>query len=223
VSEPVETLRQLPPREAITPHLQFRGVEEWEVPVLRLIAEQGAIPLDQFARFLKCDLEHTDIALERLVQGGLAEHEKLLVDEPEWVWLTRRGMKASGTGFLRYQPRPAAFARIRVLNEVRLRVRDRAPAARWISGRTLVQECGVKGHQPNAVVEDDGERHAILIKNGCPQSFEYERQVVEALLPHYDAVIAFCASGMRMDRLHRLAAKNAWPKLIIRPLPEPPE
>jgi hypothetical protein len=54
------------------------------------------------------------------------------------------------------------MARMRAVNEVRLHIAKRAPEARWICGRSVVCEQGMRGYRPNAVVEIGRAGRAIL-------------------------------------------------------------
>jgi hypothetical protein len=193
----------------------------WEHRVLRLIAEQYSLPFDQLARFLECDEEQAARVAKHLTRARYADYGRSLLDEPHWVWLTSAGARFSGTDFAALRPRVGAMQRIRAVNEVRLHIARRAPRARWISGRSIVREQGKTGRRPNAVVEIEGERHAILVKHGIRQSEERERAIAEALMAGYDALIAFCAPQPR-SLFERLVAEHHWPKLVIRPIPEPP-
>lgn len=72
--------------------------QPWEQQLLRLVSEQGAVPLDQLARFL--DVEEAQAARMgwHLVDRGLAVCRPVLHGEPPWLWPTFRGNRASGTG-----------------------------------------------------------------------------------------------------------------------------
>lgn len=195
--------------------------QPWEHRVLRLIAEQQALPFDQLARFLDCSAEQASRVAKHLTKARFADYGRFLVDEPYWIWLTHRGARFSGTDFAARLPRVGAMARIRAVNEVRLHIARRAPEARWICGRSVVREQGLKGYRPNAVVEIGRERHAIVVKRRTHMP-ERERDIVESLTRTYDALIAFCAPGAA-NLYQRLAAEHHWPKLVIRPIPQPLE
>jgi hypothetical protein len=195
--------------------------QPWEHLVLRLIAEQQAIPFDQLARFLDCEPEQAARVAKHLTRVRYADYGRFLTDEPHWVWLTHRGARFSGTEFAAVRPKVGAMDRIRAVNEVRLHIAARAPQARWISGRSIVREQGKKGRRPNAIVEIGSERHAILVKHGIRQTEWRERDILESLMRGYDAVIAFAAPAPQ-GLYQRLAAEHHWPKLVIRPIPEPP-
>ncbi len=198
----------------------LRRPEPWESDLLRLIAEQGAIPFDQLARFLGCEQEQAARIAKHLFKSGFADYGRFLHDEPHWVWLSARGVRLSGTGFQHRLPRVGAMARTRAVNEVRLHIARRAPEARWVCGRSIVREQGVRGYRPNAVVEIGRERHAILVRlRGGAE--DRERAILETHMARHDAVIAFCARAPR-GCLERLAAQHHWPKLIVRDLPQAP-
>jgi hypothetical protein len=198
----------------------LRRPEPWEFDLLRLIAEQGAIPFDQLARFLDCERAQAKRLVRHLFTSGFADYGRFLHDEPHWVWLTARGTRLSGTGFVYRRPRVGAMARMRAVNEIRLHIARRAPEARWICGRSVIREQGLKGYRPNAVVEIGDERHAIIVKRRIQVAADRERDVLETHMARHDALVAFCAPRPR-KQLQRFASEHHWPKLVIRPIPQP--
>lgn len=198
-------------------HRLPRSVTSRERTLLRLVAEQYAIPLDQLARFRSCDEREVESVAERLARAGLAEHGHLLASEPPWLWLTHEGARQSRAGYRRYEPRAGALARIRAVNEVRLHVLARAPQARWVSSRSLVRDHGVGGHHPNAVLEIGSERHAIEIERVSKGQARAAR-ILDAHSARYDAVVLFCTPRMRQF-FERLNANRRWPRVVIRDLP----
>jgi hypothetical protein len=189
--------------------------------MLRLIAEQGAIPFDQLGRFLEAEDHQVKAVASHLTKLGYADYGSFLHGEPHWIWLTYRGCSLSGTGFSFLPPRVGAMARVRAVNEIRLHITRRAPGARWICGRTLFREQGHRGHRPSAVVEIDGERHAILALLR-PKRKERLLPILEAHHRRYDALIVFAASRAR-GQVSRLTSEHRLHKLVIRELPVPPE
>ena len=198
----------------------MRSPEPWEYELLRLLAEQAAMPFDQFARFIECGEEQAARVAKHLTKAGYADYGRILMHEPHWVWLTNRGARISGMDFRATPPPVGAMARMRAVNEVRLYIARRAPEARWICGRSIIREQGRRGHRPSAVVEIDGERHAIVVKYGVLYQPEREIRIVETHTGRYDAVIYF-ANPRCMASLKRLQAENHWPKLVLRPIPQP--
>lgn len=196
--------------------------EPWESELLRLLAEQGAIPVDQLGRFLGCETGRATALAKHLAKVGYADYGRFLYDEPYWVWLTGRGTRLSGLGFDCLRPKVGAMARMRAVNEVRMHIAARAPEARWICSRTVVREQGRHGPRPNAVVETGHERHAILVKHGHPHGERDERVAIETHMARYDALIVF-ANPRPRTQLKRLQFEHHWPKLVIRPIPGPPQ
>jgi len=198
----------------------IRLPQPWEFELLRLIAEQGAIPFDQLARFLDCEQEQAARLTKHLTKVGYLDYGRFLADEPHWVWLTHRGARFSATGFVGRPPRIGAMARMRAVNEVRMYITRRAAEMRWVCGRSVIREQGLKGKRPNAVVEIGSERHAIVVRHGFPHEERREREILETHMARYDAVIYFANSRPRA-LLERLKAEHHWPKLVIRPIPGP--
>lgn len=198
----------------------LRSPQSWEFELLRLIAEQGAIPFDQLARFLDAEERQAANVVKHLTKVGYADYGRILHDEPHWTWLTGRGARLSAMGFDAWPPKVGAMARMRAVNEVRLHIARRAPEARWIGPRSIIREQGRTGYRPNAVVEIGAERHAIVV-HLRPGDQERTRDIVATHMARYDALIAF-ANPRPLALLKRLQAEHHWPKLVIRPIPVPP-
>ncbi len=197
----------------------LRAPRPWEFQLLRLLAEQGAIPCDQLARFLGADERVATSVVKHLSVLGYADYGRFLHGEPHWAWLSARGARLSGTGFRAARPRVGAMARMRAVNEVRLYIAGRAPRGRWISARSIVREQGKSGYRPNAVVEIGAERHAIVVHLRAEEGGRL-RDILETHMARYDAVIYF-ANPRPLASLERLRAENHWPKLMVRPIPSP--
>jgi hypothetical protein len=198
----------------------LRPPEPWEFELLRLLAEQTAIPFDQLARFLDCDEGQATSVIKHLTKVGYVDYGRFLHDEPHWAWLTGRGTRQSGTGFMPIRPKVGAMERMRAVNEIRLHIAKRAPEARWISGRSVFREQGRTGYRPNAVVEIGAERHAIVVHLRAGDQVRV-RDTIETHMARYDALIAF-ANPRPRALLERLKRGHAWAKLVIRPIPGPP-
>lgn len=187
-----------------------------EMGALRFLAEQGLVPMDQLGRFLRGGAAATEMFASQLTEAGFVRRASPLVDEPDWLWLTPSGSRHSGTGLSRPEPRLGALPRLRALNEVRLQLADRLPGAQWVSGRALRRVSGSTGPRPGAVVEIDGERHAIdvvLIKTPIADL----RRRVARRCDDYDLAVFYCAP-VAYGRLSRLAASGRWPNLVVRRL-----
>ena len=189
-----------------------------EGPVLRLLSEQVAIPLDQLARFLG----RTRVEAEELVEGlqatGCVAQRRFLADDTAWVWPTRRGARLSGTGFAFQPPTVRWLTHRRAVNEVRLHLGDREPEGRWVCERELERRLESGPPKPDAVFEIGGERHAIEVELTRRKRKGEAARMVQHRSANYDAVVCFCVAKTRRY-YERLAAENHWPKLLVRELP----
>ncbi len=150
---------------------------------MRLLSEQGAIPLDQLARFLGGSLGEAVALLQGLEEAGCVEHRRFLVRDHPWFWPSRRGAVAAATGFHYKVPDVAFLAHRRAVNEVRLHLADRAPQGRWLCERTVYRRRDPNDHLPDAVFEIDGERHAIEAELSRKRDREIRRIVAEHCKP----------------------------------------
>jgi hypothetical protein len=192
-------------------------LEGWVVDALRVVGEQGCIPIDQFARFRRCDGDEAVRVMKGFGRLGYVRYGRLLVREPRWMWLTRAGLYESGLGLAMYVPRPGGIARARAVNEVRLYVEARAPEARWVSRRVLVRDGGRGGHVPNGVVEIGAERHAVMVELGV-QGRPRLRRIVGAHLERYEAVVVFAVQEA-IGPLAGLCGAEGWDRVVVRGIP----
>ena len=191
--------------------------EPWERAVLCLISEQGAIPLDQLARFLECDEAGVDRVVSHLLELRYIRRARPFPDESDWVWLTKRGVTFSGTDYSAADPALGGLARLRAVNEIRLLFKERVPEAQWISSRFLRLTLGNRAPRPAAVVEVNGERRAIEVRLR-PMPDHHLGPMLDRRSEDYDGVTLFCA-GPLYNGLKRLEKSGRWPKLAITPLP----
>ena len=186
--------------------------------MLRLLSEQGAVPLDQVVGFLDGEFERAVSLLGGLEEAGCVERRRFLVRDHPWFWPSRRGAVLVGTGFHYQRPDVALIAHRRAINQICLYLRQRAPDGRWVCERTLHRRRDPNAHLPDAVFEIGAERHAIEAELSHKRRNEIYRIVAEHS-DRYDAVIYFCV-GAAHSLLRRVQAEGRWPKLIVRPLSE---
>ena len=196
----------------------MRMPEPWEFELLRLIAEQGAIPFDQLARFLDCEQEQAARVAKHLTKVGYADYGRFLVDEPHWAWLTWRGARLSGTAFRLCSPKVGAMARMRAVNEVRLHIAARASrgALDLRAQRRARTGLGVTGPTPWSRSAPSATRSSS--STWCSRSWTSNATILETHMARYDAVIEF-ANPRPRALLERLKSEHHWPKLVIRPIP----
>jgi hypothetical protein len=195
----------------------MRGIGSRDLQALRLIDEQYALRVDQLERVLGRSGRTVQRWTRSLSERGWLELRKLLADEPAYLWLTREGQRAAGTGFGSWQPRIGRLAHIAAVVEVRLYVEERSPQSVWASERILRRELPRGEHLPDALVTTIGERHAIEVEL-IPKSKRRTASVIEELLGRYDRALYFCAQPARRQ-LEELRAEHDWPGLAVRDLP----
>jgi DNA-binding CsgD family transcriptional regulator len=210
-----------------TSHAQAqRGESEHESPqapshrqldLLRLIAEQHAIPIDQLARFLGCSIEHAEQTVLELDRLGCIEHDQFLVGDSRWVWLNGRARRLTATPHHGRRPKLSRLHHLRAVNETRLYLTERAPDATWVPAGAVARMLDPDDFIPDAVLRVGHERHAIEVElSGKPSA--HLRRILDAHSARWDAVVYFC--GPRARRLlTRMDEEKRWPKLVIRALP----
>ncbi len=197
---------------------RYREPSAAEVAVLRLLSEQGAMPLDQLARFIEVDLGRAMAVVAGLEAAGCIKYRRYLVKDYPWFWPSSRGLQFAATGFSANAPTVAGLAHRRGIHDVCLYLRRRAPQGRWICERRVRRMRDERDHLPDGVFEIGGERHAIEVELSCKGSDE----ILQILAEHsdrYDAVVYFCGPDTH-GFMERVRKKGNWPKLVIRHLSE---
>jgi DNA-binding Lrp family transcriptional regulator len=211
LSEPIRSLQD--GAGVARPLTKRREPSAYEVDVFDLLAEQGAIPLDQLARFLGRDEEAAGEMVASLVKAGFVYNARPFVNEPEWIWLGYRGVRYCGRQLRVMRPKLGALAKCRVMNELRLHLAERMPGGQWVSGRSLRQAVGKKGSAPAAMMKINGERHAIEVRLGQVRRTHLE-ELIDRRHDAYDVVVFF-AVPRAYRVLKRLEAEGRWPNLVV--------
>jgi hypothetical protein len=195
-----------------------RDPEPEEIGILRLIAEQGTIRIDQLARFLDCGSEIAQI-IETLSRANYLTRERCLAGEPDWIALTWVGNRLSGTSLECFKPGIGGVHQRHALNELRLYLAARSPDARWISRRVLQKTHGKYAKVPHAEVRLGGNRYAINVRLTASNA--------PTLVPRtdlqndaYDAVAFFCVVPRARLFMERLQETHRWSKVVIRDMPK---
>jgi hypothetical protein len=152
---------------------------ERDIVTLRWIGEQYAIRFDQLQRLLGRQAQRetlvegflskdtTDRIVKRWEALGYVGRAGVLHREPEWVWLTRKGLREIGfkgeiATYRDWQPKPATVRHIYYMNQARLYIEKRDPQRVWKSERSLRADRGRRalpvdgGHYVDAEVLVDG-------------------------------------------------------------------
>jgi hypothetical protein len=230
----VENLRKLTKEQFRDPEDPRRGgygaqrdPEVWEVAVLDLFAEQGAIPDDQLARFLKCSPRRAKEIAVHLLEAGFLKRAQPEEEEAIWSWLGTRSARFVTLDVGMQNPTMAGLPRLRAWNEVRLQILERTKGTiEWTSGRVLRREQGKEGSLPDAVaVEETGrgvdrrrQSYAIDVRLNLVNDLEKIFGRYQLRAEEYDWVVWYCAPQARKIAL-TLKEKFTCPKLVVRTIP----
>lgn len=113
---------------------------ERDMQLLRWIAEQYAIPIDQLAELIGATEHAARRLMQRWKKAGWAEGRVLIVRERPLVWVTRRGLDDMGIDYRPWEPTLAKIEHIRAVNAVRLSLEASRPNGIWTSERQLLKE-----------------------------------------------------------------------------------
>ena len=141
---------------------------ERDLVVLRWIGEQYAVRVDHLAvlagRESDSELQTAEQLARPTVQqlynrylkAGWVEKRKLLAADPQWIWLTKAGLKQVGLDYPYRVPSIARLQHIYAVNAVRLAIEAKiGDKTVWVSDRKINQERKERGRQHIV----DGEVH----------------------------------------------------------------
>lgn len=206
-------------RGNVRPSHAYHQPEDWEIEVLRFIFEQRAVPIDQLSRVRTQVPMTTEAMVERFCEAGFARSEHVQIGEPRWVWLLGRGTRLAGMGPQgRFSLGMGNLVMLRALTELRFQIEARSREARWISRRMLLRGQGRGARAPGAVIEIDGERHALNVRFTRPQRGTRLPSMIDLQSRSYDAVIYLCGNARVRAYMEGLQERYGWRKLIIRDL-----
>jgi hypothetical protein len=117
---------------------------ERDLELLRVVGKQYAVTLPQLARMMGRSPHAARWLRSRWERAGWARGRALLVGEPVFVWLTRRGQRLAGIDYAVWRPNAGMLAHIAAVTDVRLHVLDRHPGASWVCERELHRELGAE-------------------------------------------------------------------------------
>jgi len=75
-----------------------------DLELLRIVDEQYAVTLPQLARLMGCSSHAPRWLRSRWERAGWVRGRALLVGEPVFVWLTRRGQSLAGVDYSLWRP-----------------------------------------------------------------------------------------------------------------------
>ena len=126
-------------------------ITERDLLVLRWVGEQYAVSIDHIGEILSRESESKEKikeeflspravrwVLTRWKKTGLVVCKKLLVEQPQWVWLTKKGLKEVGLSYGYQEPSVGKLIHHWHVNAVRLHVENKkGDKAQWVSERKV--------------------------------------------------------------------------------------
>src|SRR5215216_3256704 len=190
--------------------------------LLRFVGEQHAVSLPQLARVMGCSSHAARWLRSRWERAGWARGRALLVGEPVFVWLTRRGHTLAGVDYAVWRPNAGMLAHIAAVTDVRLDVLARHPGAEWVCERELHRELaaapgGRQRHRPDGLVVIDGREVAVEVELTLKRRARIEQNMTE-LVARYGSVTYFAAPAPRRA-LTAVAADIGRDRVQVLPLP----
>lgn len=221
---PKLVVRQLPGRLKERPSRQrrdaMREASKKEASILRLIAEQGTVRVDQWERFLGAAPSEVDQLISQLVEANFLQVEPGLQGEPDWLSLTWVGNRVCGTPLAAFRPGIGLIRERFAMNELRLFFASRAPTATWTSRRLLKYQHGKNAPVPHALVEVDGKRIGVNVRLSASNAATLVPRTDLQNLEH-DALLFFCVTPRARLYMERLQGEHRWSKVVIRDMPKP--
>lgn len=194
-----------------------------DVELLRIVGEQYAVTLPQLARMMDCSEHAARWLRTRWQHAGWARGRAMLVGEPVFVWLTRRGHGIAGIDYAVWRPNAGMLAHIAAVTDVRLDVTRRHPGAQWVSERELHREVasepgGRQRHRPDGLAVLDGREVAVEVELTLKRRGRIE-SIMRELVARYGSVSYFAAPTPRRT-LEQLAAEVGGGRVQVLGLPE---
>lgn len=192
-----------------------------DLDLLRVVGEQYAVTLPQLARLMGCSSHAARWLRSRWERAGWARGRALLVGEPVFVWLTRRGQSLAGIDYAVWRPNAGMLAHIAAVTDVRLHVLDRHPGAEWVCERELhrelAREPGRRRHRPDGIVVLDGQEVAVEVELTLKRRAR-TAAIMRDLVARYRSVSYFAAPAPRRT-LERLAEEIGGGRVQVLGLP----
>jgi hypothetical protein len=164
------------------------------------VGEQYAVSLPQLACLMGRSLHAARWLRSRWERAGWARGRAVLVGQPVFVWLTRRGQRLAGSEYSLWRPNPGSLAHIAAVTDVRLWVARRHPHASWVCERELAREArhiATGGqHRPDGLVVLDGRELPVEVELSHKRPARRER-IMRELVARYGQAAYFAPDGPR--------------------------
>ncbi len=213
-----------------------KGQPRWtkrDLWLLRWIAEQYAVRFDHLQELLSLQplgetqeegwLAEATVRhwIERWRKAGILGHASILVGQPGWVWLTRKGLQILGLDYRPWTPNPGRLRHLYYVNEVRILSEARKDTPTWISERRLDSERGLRmrgelvGHLPDGELHfSDGAVIAIEVELSTKMSDRLEEILLE-VSQRYHGVWYCVLPRMKPHLEQAIANLPVYPESIV--------
>src|SRR5919106_306056 len=173
-----------------------------DLELLSIVGEQYALSLPQLARLMGRSLHAARWLRSRWERAGWAKGRAVVVGEPVFVWLTRRGQRIAASEYSPWRPNPGALAHIAAVTDVRFWVAERHPRADWVCERELAREARLTGsgaqHRPDGLVVLDGRELPVEVELSHKRPARRER-IMRELVARYGQAVYFAPTGPRQQ------------------------
>jgi hypothetical protein len=190
--------------------------------LLSIVGEQYALSMPQLARLMGRTLHAARWLRSRWERAGWARGRAVLVGQPVFVWLTRRGQRIAGSEYSLWRPNPGALAHIAAVTDVRLWVAQHHPQAGWVCERELAREGRLTAtggqHRPDGLVVLDGRELPVEVELSHKRPARRER-IMRELVARYGQAVYFAPDGPR-QRLEETARSIGSERVQVLELPE---
>jgi hypothetical protein len=192
-----------------------------DLELLSIVGEQYAVSLPQLARLMGRSLHAARWLRSRWERAGWVRGRAVLVGQPVFVWLIRRGQRIAGSEYSLWRPNPGALAHIAAVTDVRLWVAQRHPGAAWVCERELAREARLTGsagqHRPDGLVVLDGRELPVEVELSHKRRARRER-IMRELVARYGQAVYFAPDGPR-QRLEETARSFGNERVQVLALP----
>lgn len=192
---------------------------ERDLRLLGSVGEQYAVSLPQLAMLMGRSVHAARWLRDRWQSAGWAEGRTILVGEPVFVWLTRRGKTAARSPYAVWCPTPGALAHVAAVTDVRLDIEHRHPDGIWTSERELFRGGSYRrAHRPDGVVELGGRGVAVEVEL-TQKERRRARRIMQELVAAYGSVTYFAAPAP-LRLLEELAEEVGAGRVQVLTLPK---
>jgi hypothetical protein len=139
--------------------------------------------------------------VQRWRRVGILDSASILVGEPGWVWLTRKGLEHLEQDYRYWEPKERGLAHLHAINQARLWVDQRQPGAIWRSERQMYSERPGVGnptgleHRPDAEVQIGEHLVAIEVELKAKKPKQMPA-ILYGLARTYDGIWYFCPPAL---------------------------